>query len=203
MLLAVPHLESSHMCIQSQPADNTSAGLTTMSERRPADTDDSNVADEPIETTDMEKQHASEATACENDEGPHVIPDPAAGSIEESDDSAGEEGQTASVSPEIGPGRLAGTRRILSVRTQHESLALRASFKSQLQLGLHQKGVRFSVVSIREYPIIIGDSPSTSRGVPLSLGWEYEPECNLDLDAYEATRLPGGECERRTKYELR
>ena len=95
------------------------------------------------------------------------------------------------------------TESSLSVRTQHESLSLRTSFRSQLQLGIVPKSVQFDNLSIREYPIVIGDSPSTSRGVPISIGWEYGPECTVDLDAYEATRVLGGVCERRTKSELR
>ena len=91
----------------------------------------------------------------------------------------------------------------LVVRTQLESLALRTSFRSQLRLGIVQKSVRFDNLFIREYPVVIGDSPSTSRGVPLSIGWKYEPERAVNVDAYESTRVPGGKCERRTKYELR
>ena len=199
MLLAVPRLESSHMCIRSHPADT--AGLATMSERRPADNDDNVDLGEERRTAD---EPTSEDTDCENDkQAQSNTLDSTAGSLAASDDSACEEGQKGSEASGIGPGRLAGTRKILSVRTQHESLALRTSFKSQLYLGIVKKSVRFDKLSIREYPIVIGDSPSTSRGIPLSLGWEYEPECHLDLDTYELTRVPGGECERRTKYELR
>jgi len=195
------------MCIKSHPADT--AGLATMSEqRRPADNEDNahfgeerRTADEPIESSDRgEEQHSSEDTTCENDEARRTIPDPTGDGA--SDDSAIDEEHEGPVAPEVGPGRLVETRRILSVRTQHESLALRACFKSQIQLG-EKKSVRFDKLTVREYPIVIGDSPSTSRGVPLTLGWEYEPECHIDLDTYESTRVPGGECERRTKYELR
>ena len=138
------------------------------------------------------EQHASEAAACENNEGPHTISDDA---LVTSDDSGDKEGQNASA---VGPRKSS-----LSVRTQHESLSLRTSFRSQLQLGIVLKSVRFDKLSIREYPIVIGDSPSTSRGVPLSIGWKYAPECTVDLDAYEATRVVGGVCERRAKSELR
>ena len=116
------------------------------------------------------------------------------------DESDGRDPQSIS---EIETGHLVRPKSILSVRTQHESLALRTSFKSQLQLGIVPKSVRFDKLSIREYPIIIGDSPSTSRGVPLSIGWEYVPENTVDVDAYEATRVVGGVCQRRRKCKLR
>merc|ERR1712037_781674 len=48
--------------------------------------------------------------------------------------------------------------------------------------------VRFDSVVIREYPIVIGDSPSTSNGVPISLGWEYKPVATVCIDEFESTR---------------
>lgn len=120
--------------------------------------------------------------ASETSEGQHIIPDT-------DDDDEAHDGVPSKSS--------------LSVKTQHESLSLRTSFRSQLQLGIVLKSVQFDKISIREYPIILGDSPSTSRGVPISIGWEYGPECTVDLDAYETTRVIGGVCERRTKSELR
>ncbi|EJK64837.1 hypothetical protein THAOC_14385, partial [Thalassiosira oceanica] len=109
-----------------------------------------------------------------------------------------------SFASEIEPGQyLVRAKSSLIVKTQLESLALRMSFRSQLRLGICQKSVRFDKLSIREYPIVIGDSPSTSRGVPLSIGWEYEPESTVDVDTYETTRDIGGVCERRSKSELR
>ncbi|EJK71449.1 hypothetical protein THAOC_07109, partial [Thalassiosira oceanica] len=114
------------------------------------------------------------------------------------------EATKVSVASEIGPGQyLVRVKSSLIVKTQLESLALRMSFRSQLRLGICQKSVRFDKLSIREYPIVIGDSPSTSRGVPLSIGWEYEPESTVDVDTYETTRDIGGVCERRSKSELR
>ncbi|EJK52495.1 hypothetical protein THAOC_28218 [Thalassiosira oceanica] len=120
--------------------------------------------------------------ASETSEGQHIIPDT-------DDDDEAHDGVPSKSS--------------LSVKTQHESLSLRTSFRSQLQLGIVLKSVQFDKISIREYPVILGDSPSTSRGVPISIGWEYGPECTVDLDAYETTRVIGGVCERRTKSELR
>ena len=151
-------------------------------------------AQDPLKGSVLE-QHASDATACETSEGQLD-----AGSRVSLGDSDNGEAHKAS---DIGPGHLGPSRSSLSVRTQHESLSLRTSFRSQLKLGFVPKSVQFDNLSIREYPIVIGDSPSTSRGVPISIGWEYGPECTVDLDAYEATRVLGGVCERRTKSELR
>jgi hypothetical protein len=54
-------------------------------------------------------------------------------------------------------------------------------------------------LSIREYPIIMGDSPAAARGVPISIGWEFE-DANVDIyiDEYESLRPP-----RRLKDQLR
>eukprot|EP00980_Cylindrotheca_fusiformis_P017511 scaffold5493_cov166-Cylindrotheca_fusiformis.AAC.1 len=45
--------------------------------------------------------------------------------------------------------------------------------------------VRFSHVQIREYPICIGDNPSTTEGPPISLGWEYDEEKEIPVDENE------------------
>ena len=33
--------------------------------------------------------------------------------------------------------------------------------------------VGFSVITIREYPVEVGDNPSCVRGPPLSIGWKF------------------------------
>lgn len=61
------------------------------------------------------------------------------------------------------------------------------------------KSVAFANITIREYPVVIGDHPCCSMGCPLSLGWEYiEPERPVSLDEYEAHRPP-----RRSRQGLR
>jgi len=51
------------------------------------------------------------------------------------------------------------------------------------------RSVRFSSVDIRDYSICLGDNPSVSRGVPISLDWEYEPEHSHEINSYEHDRL--------------
>jgi len=50
--------------------------------------------------------------------------------------------------------------------------------------------VTFSVVSVRLYPVVLGDHPCCSSGFPLSLGWDHDPARTYvrDLEWYEAER---------------
>jgi hypothetical protein len=54
--------------------------------------------------------------------------------------------------------------------------------------------VRFSSVQIREYPICIGDNPSSTRGPPITLGWDYATEKELSIEESERKwkRTPQG-----------
>ena len=49
--------------------------------------------------------------------------------------------------------------------------------------------LRFGVVTIREYPIIVGDNPSVSKGVPVSIAWDYISEVSFDCITYETARV--------------
>ena len=51
-----------------------------------------------------------------------------------------------------------------------------------------RKGVQFSTLTVREYPICIGDNPGGTSGVPLSIGWSYENEVTCTVDDYETAR---------------
>jgi hypothetical protein len=58
--------------------------------------------------------------------------------------------------------------------------------------------VQFDSVEMREFNRTIGDNPSVSRGVPISLGWNYNPTPIIQsVDEYEMFREP-----RRSKNEL-
>jgi hypothetical protein len=70
--------------------------------------------------------------------------------------------------------------------------------RSSRKLMGHKKSVSFSSLEIREYEVVIGDHPCCTRGVPLSLGWEYSEAGFLNLDDYEEGRSP-----RRSRVDLR
>lgn len=48
--------------------------------------------------------------------------------------------------------------------------------------------VRFSTVTIREYPVTAGDNPSTTRGVPLTVEWNHDQEYTLQVNDFEDVR---------------
>jgi hypothetical protein len=50
------------------------------------------------------------------------------------------------------------------------------------------KKVGFSVLQMREYPILIGDNPAVSRGVPLTIDWAHDGEVTASIDEYEYSR---------------
>jgi hypothetical protein len=58
--------------------------------------------------------------------------------------------------------------------------------------------VSFSNVRIREYPITIGDNPSTTTGIPITIEWTHVAEIDCSIDDYESQKL-----EPRTMVELR
>lgn len=53
-----------------------------------------------------------------------------------------------------------------------------------------KNNVRFGSVLRRDYDIILGDHPSSSFGIPLTIGWDYTEYEPLDIDAYEFHRPP-------------
>ena len=59
--------------------------------------------------------------------------------------------------------------------------------------------IGFNHVDIRNYPIVLGDNPSVSKGAPISIDWEHFGECCFDVDKYEKVRKD----ERRTKAQMR
>ena len=50
------------------------------------------------------------------------------------------------------------------------------------------KQVQFSTVTIRSYPIVIGDNPSSLAGPPLSIAWHHESEYTIGVHDYEEQR---------------
>eukprot|EP00567_Pseudictyota_dubia_P017934 CAMPEP_0197464748 /NCGR_PEP_ID=MMETSP1175-20131217/64183_1 /TAXON_ID=1003142 /ORGANISM="Triceratium dubium, Strain CCMP147" /LENGTH=905 /DNA_ID=CAMNT_0043000739 /DNA_START=212 /DNA_END=2929 /DNA_ORIENTATION=- len=57
--------------------------------------------------------------------------------------------------------------------------------------------VSFSHISVRKYPIILGDHPVCSNGPPVTMGWRFRAETPVDVDEYESTRP-----ERRKPWDL-
>lgn len=60
------------------------------------------------------------------------------------------------------------------------------------------KGVTFSTISIREFPLVPGDNPSVSRGPPICFAWDFVGENNFDLYDYESVRGT-----RRTQIQMK
>lgn len=60
------------------------------------------------------------------------------------------------------------------------------------------KAVSFSTVSIRSYAITVGDSPSVSSGLPISLSWNFVEEPRVLLDTFEQNH----QC-RRNRLDLK
>jgi hypothetical protein len=50
------------------------------------------------------------------------------------------------------------------------------------------KKVRFSVLQIRDYPIIVGGNPAVSKGVPVTIDWTHDGEVIASIDDYEHSR---------------
>ena len=59
------------------------------------------------------------------------------------------------------------------------------------------KNVRFETVEIIECPITIGDNPSVSSGVPLTIEWDCQKRTKLAVEFFENHRPP-----RRTNKKL-
>lgn len=55
--------------------------------------------------------------------------------------------------------------------------------------GKPATSVHFQKLQIRTFPQILGDHPCCSRGLPLSLGWDYTSEYVVSVDEYEASRV--------------
>lgn len=57
--------------------------------------------------------------------------------------------------------------------------------------------VRFAVVEIREFERVVGDNPSCSSGVPVSIGWNHGKTFTMNLEDFEKARPP-----RRSQMDL-
>lgn len=53
---------------------------------------------------------------------------------------------------------------------------------------LRKVTIGFSSITIREHPVIPGENPGVSCGVPLTLDWEHDFEDKFDLDEFESNK---------------
>jgi hypothetical protein len=62
-----------------------------------------------------------------------------------------------------------------------------------------QAGVQFDRITIRNYNMTLTDNPSCTRGIPVGLSWEYDPEeIEVPFEDYESSR----DGFRRSKREM-
>lgn len=54
--------------------------------------------------------------------------------------------------------------------------------------SLRKVTIDFSSITIREHPVIPGENPGVSCGVPLTLDWEHDFEDKFDLDEFESNK---------------
>lgn len=52
------------------------------------------------------------------------------------------------------------------------------------------RNVSFSHLQVREYEVTLGDNPSVSSGIPLSLGWRYNPHESISSLLNDGTPAP-------------
>lgn len=74
---------------------------------------------------------------------------------------------------------------------------MKSCIKSQESLRI-KKRVCFDQIYVREYPVILGDNPSVTAGVPVTIDWNFQKEVEIELDYFEIYRT-----ERKHKNQLR
>jgi len=67
---------------------------------------------------------------------------------------------------------------------------------------MEEKRVSFGDITIREYPMELGDNPACSCGVPITIGWEPQSTCVQSLEVYEFRRRKAGERRKSRKRLL-
>ena len=61
-----------------------------------------------------------------------------------------------------------------------------------------QSSVRFDTIEIQEHAYVLGDHPSVSGGVPLTIDWNPQSSLTIDFEVYHKDKPPS-----RTSYEMR
>lgn len=74
-----------------------------------------------------------------------------------------------------------------SIHMNETSSTLTSSNSVSIE-DMHKTLVTFRELEIREYPIIVGDNPSVSSGVPICIDWVYIEGQPQSLEEYEELR---------------
>ena len=80
----------------------------------------------------------------------------------------------------------------VSSEPAHLAASSAASSPPPLTPAMRRKSLSFGSVNIREYSVTLGDNPSVSHGVPVSLGWKCVREASLPLQEYDDARYLAG-----------
>jgi len=82
---------------------------------------------------------------------------------------------------------IPSSRRLISCSTA--APRTHSSYKDRhSDIPLKTCSVSFGAVDIRDYELVLGDSPSVSEGPPLSIGWRYKQRSSVSVDEHEMTR---------------
>ena len=65
---------------------------------------------------------------------------------------------------------------------------MKSCFKKEMENSGPMKRVGFNYIEVKEYPIILGDNPSISDGIPVTIGWKPQKTIMLELEYFELYR---------------
>jgi hypothetical protein len=75
-----------------------------------------------------------------------------------------------------------------SLRPFQTRSILKAASESSSSLSQEKKNVSFHEINIWEFPLVLGDNPACSAGVPVTLAHKPASETTVDVDMYEVIR---------------
>ena len=87
--------------------------------------------------------------------------------------------------PEAAVGRLEKIRTSVAKEPESKTETKEAEKDTGIMLGLT---VQFSTITVREYPVMMGENPAVSDGPPLTIDWEYNELPQLEVEAFESVR---------------
>ena len=104
-------------------------------------------------------------------------------------------------SPSISETGTSSTRSATSLANSLQSSVLSSSHDEQ-SCFTTKKTVTFGNISIREFDLTAGDNPACSSGVPITLGWTYNPvHDEFPIDVFEGFR-DGHRCATSNELKL-